>query len=618
MAKKFKFSGELLENDKRVITQADATATLAESTTAANVEVTTADGKATFNFTIPKGNTGAKGNIGPTGPVGPTGATGEVGPTGTAGIQGPQGIQGVAGPVGPTGATGSVGPTGKTGNTGLVGPTGPIGPTGKTGSVGPTGAQGDLGPTGSIGPTGKAGAVGPTGAVGEPFAIYKTYATIAAMTTDYANVPIGKFVMITSNIEDVDNAKLYVRANVADYFSFITDLSGAQGIQGPVGPTGKTGATGPTGKTGNTGSVGPTGSAGPIGPTGKTGSVGPTGATGSVGPTGATGDIGATGPTGATGSQGPQGVQGSQGPKGNTGATGPVGPTGPQGSIGPTGESFTIYKTFESYMEMVRYAQSVPLGKFVMIKSNDEYNGKLYIRAGDYPYYTLIADLSGPTGSAGPVGPTGPQGPTGAIGPTGESFAIYKTYKSYINMLDDYANVPLGKYVMIKSDDSDSNNNNLYVRSDDYPYFTYIVKFRGPTGATGPVGPTGAAGIISSPASLGFGWGLCSTSGSEKVVDISNYSIAEGGIVVIYFMFACPGNTTLNINGKGAKPISYQNSNLPAYLINSEDMATFMYRSNHYELLAVSRKIKSPTVFVSKDQPSIVEAKKGDIWFVIK
>lgn len=457
MAKKFKFSGELLENDKRVITQADATATLAESTTAANVEVTTADGKATFNFTIPKGNTGAKGNIGPTGPVGPTGATGEVGPTGTAGIQGPQGIQGVVGPVGPTGATGSVGPTGKTGNTGLVGPTGPIGPTGKTGNVGPTGAQGDLGPTGSIGPTGKAGAVGPTGAVGEPFAIYKTYATIAAMTTDYANVPIGKFVMITSNIEDVDNAKLYVRANVADYFSFITDLSGAQGIQGPVGPTGKTGATGPTGKTGNTGSVGPTGSAGPIGPTGKTGSVGPTGATGSVGPTGATGDIGATGPTGATGSQGPQGVQGSQGPKGNT-------------------------------------------------------------------------------------------------------------------------------------------------------------------GATGPVGPTGATGTISSPVKLGFGWGLCSESSStsEKVVDIPNYSIAEGGIVVIYFMFDCLTNATLNINGKGAKRIRYQNSDLPSWIINSGDTATFMYRDNGYELLAISRKMKSPTVFVSKDKPSSIEAKKGDIWFIIK
>lgn len=91
MAKKFNFSGELQENGKRVITQADATATLAESTTAANVEVTTADGKATFNFTIPKGNTGAQGGIGP---VGPTGATGSVGPTGKTGAVGPTGASG--------------------------------------------------------------------------------------------------------------------------------------------------------------------------------------------------------------------------------------------------------------------------------------------------------------------------------------------------------------------------------------------------------------------------------------------------------------------------------------------------------------------------------------------
>lgn len=91
MAKKFNFSGELQENDKRVITQADATATLAESTTAANVEVITADGKATFNFTIPKGNTGAQGGIGP---VGPTGATGSVGPTGNTGAIGPTGASG--------------------------------------------------------------------------------------------------------------------------------------------------------------------------------------------------------------------------------------------------------------------------------------------------------------------------------------------------------------------------------------------------------------------------------------------------------------------------------------------------------------------------------------------
>lgn len=236
--------------------------------------------------------------------------------------------------------------------------------------------------------------------------------------------------------------------------------------------------------------------------------------------------------------------------------------------------------------------------------------------------FTIPKGNTGAQGSTGPIGPTGktgPIGPTGKTGPAGEPFIIYKTYKSYINMLEDYANVPIGKYVMIKSNDSDDDS--LFVRStNDYPFFTYVTKLSGPQGPTGPVGPTGPAGIISSPAELGFGWGFCSTSGyeKEKVVDISNYSIAEGGIVVVYFMFSCQTDSTLNINGKGAKPIRYQNSNLPSYIINDGDTATFMYRSNEYELLAVSRGIKSPTVFVSKNKPNHFDTKKGDVWFVIK
>lgn len=135
MAKKFNFSGELQENGKRVITQADATATLAESTTAANVEVTTTDGKTTFNFTIPKGNTGAQGSTGP------------------------------------------IGPTGKTG---------PIGPTGKTGELGPTGPQGKLGPTGSTGPTGNQGPAGPTGASGKSAYQYAQEGGYTGTETEFA------------------------------------------------------------------------------------------------------------------------------------------------------------------------------------------------------------------------------------------------------------------------------------------------------------------------------------------------------------------------------------------------------------------------------------------------
>ena len=153
------------------------------------------------------------------------------------------------------------------------------------GTIGPTGATGPIGPIGPTGSTGKTGSVGPTG---EGFGIYKTYQSISAMEADSDNVPAGKFVLITSNVEDPDNSKLYVK-NTEGSFTFETDMSGAQGIKGDTGPVGPTGATGAIGPTGATGLVGPTGS------------VGPTGATGPVGPTGAKGNTGPVGPTGATG-----------------------------------------------------------------------------------------------------------------------------------------------------------------------------------------------------------------------------------------------------------------------------------------------------------------------------
>lgn len=104
-------------------------------------------------------------------------------------------------------------------------------------------------------PTGATGPTGPTGATGEGFTIYKTYASITEMNADADNVDTGKFVMISSNPEDPDNSKLYIKASDGT-FVFINDLSGSQGIQGPTGPTGDNGEIGPTGPTGP---MGPTG-----------------------------------------------------------------------------------------------------------------------------------------------------------------------------------------------------------------------------------------------------------------------------------------------------------------------------------------------------------------------
>lgn len=68
---------------------------------------------------------------------------------------------------------------------------------------------------------------------GEGFSVYKTYTSIEAMEADLDNIPEGKFVLIASNIEDPDNAKLYIRAK--DSFKFLTDMSNATGIKGDAG-----------------------------------------------------------------------------------------------------------------------------------------------------------------------------------------------------------------------------------------------------------------------------------------------------------------------------------------------------------------------------------------------
>ena len=186
-----------------------------------------------------------------------------------------------------------------------------------------------------------AGPQGPKGDTGEGFSIYKTYSSVSEMYADASNVPVGKFVLIASTVDDPDNSKLYVK-NTEGSFTFETDMSGAQGIKGDIGPVGPTGATGVKGPTG---AVGPTGAQGPPGETGE-GTLGPTGP---VGPTGA---IGATGTKGPTGSVGPTGATGPVGPTGVKGNTGPVGPTGATGASNSKstgiGDGFSIDLSVES------------------------------------------------------------------------------------------------------------------------------------------------------------------------------------------------------------------------------------------------------------------------------
>lgn len=99
----------------------------------------------------------------------------------------------------------------------------------------PKGPKGDKGDTGSQGP------VGPQGVQGKPFTIVKTYSSVLDMQADFNNMEVGDYVMIASNVESEDNARLYYRDT--NEWKFISDFSGATGIQGEQGPQGQAGYT---------------------------------------------------------------------------------------------------------------------------------------------------------------------------------------------------------------------------------------------------------------------------------------------------------------------------------------------------------------------------------------
>lgn len=166
----------------------------------------------------------------------------------------------------------------------LAGVAGPRGERGATGLQGPQGNTGPTGPQGPIGPAGK------------NFNIKKTFDSVSAMNASKgAGFTDGDFTMIASNVSDPDNSKLYVWDG--SKFVYISDLSGAQGIQGPQGIQGIQGIQGEQGLTGPQGPKGETGTTGPQGPKGEkgdTGSQGPQGNTGATGPAGKDGADGKT------------------------------------------------------------------------------------------------------------------------------------------------------------------------------------------------------------------------------------------------------------------------------------------------------------------------------------
>lgn len=255
-------------------------------------------------------------------------------------------------------------------------------------------------------------------AVGDAFTIVKTYSSVQAMENDYNNpeVKTGQFVMIdTGNVQNEEDSRLYLKGNTE--WKFISDLSGAQGIQGLsayqvavqhgfegteaewlISLKGEKGETGPKGDKGNTGEKGDTGERGPQGLQGERGLQG------------------------IQGEQGEQGIQGPIGPKGEKGDQGERGPQGPQGQIGPqgpkgdTGSGLNIKGELDSESQLPQEGVS---GDAWLI------SGNLYVYVGENgnvesnPKWSNVGSIQGPAGPQGPVGPKGEQGEPGPKGEPG-------------------------------------------------------------------------------------------------------------------------------------------------------------------------------------------------------
>ena len=97
-----------------------------------------------------------------------------------------------------------------------------------------------------------------------------------------------------------------------------------------------------------------------------------------------------------------------------------------------------------------------------------------------------------------------------------------------------------------------------------------------------------------SPASLGGGYGTCTTAAATaaKVATLSSYALVTGGKPCIKFTYAVPASATLNINSQGAKAIYYNGKAITADIIAADDIVTFIYDGSCYHVIAIDKMSK--------------------------
>lgn len=364
------------------------------------------------------------------------------------------------------------------------------------------GEDGNWSKVGNIrGGQGDTGAEGPQGPKGEGFSISKVYASVEEMNSGYASDGLeqGDFVIITSDVESEDNAKLYVKG--PSQYDFVTDMSGATGIQGEQGIQGIQGISlrmkgawaAETSYVNNTSYIDlvthegqtyacledHTSSADFATDNAKWILIAQKGADGAKGEQGPAGQDGKSayeiavenGDMSGSEEAWLESLKGEKGDTGNTGATGT--------SMRMKGS----WAAETDYVNDAQYVDIVVNGGATYACTTSHHSSAEFTT--DAANWVMIASK----------GDTGAQGIKGDKGDKGDAFSIAKIYASVAEMNEGFAtdDVPQGGFVLINTGNvEDADNAKLYVK--DESAYVYLTDLSGSAGIQGPPGEDGADG----------------------------------------------------------------------------------------------------------------------------
>ena len=110
-----------------------------------------------------------------------------------------------------------------------------------------------------------------------------------------------------------------------------------------------------------------------------------------------------------------------------------------------------------------------------------------------------------------------------------------------------------------------------------------------------------------------FGRATCTTAASEtaKAVTVNEYNLMVGGIVTVTFENAVPAASTLNVSGKGAKPITYDGAAVTAGIIGAGDTVLLQYTGTAYDVIAFSKESYSKDEIDAMRAPTYNASTKG-------